>query len=217
MRKILTNNTQLILGNSNILEKLKFSLEDNMFLVSLSTNIPIPNMVMLTSVHFGKHQYINGLDDAMFYYPLFEYAGTTKKREECRNLGMMKVNSSTLATIELQYTGAIPIGYYAGMMFNFIASLETEVHESLLDPNTNSTMKCNVAWSEEDQEFVGTCDKFPSLSYLDKNKDNALKGIINLITECQKDIQIETDKDTSPIFTTPQRKCGVCGRTHSFF
>ena len=38
-------------------------------------------------------------------------------------------------------------------------------------------MNYKVIWSEEDKEFVGTCDKFPSLSYLAKTEEEALKGI----------------------------------------
>lgn len=39
----------------------------------------------------------------------------------------------------------------------------------------------NVKWSREDQEFVGLCKNYPSLSYLDKDFAKSLKGIINLV------------------------------------
>ncbi len=38
-----------------------------------------------------------------------------------------------------------------------------------------------VTWSEEDQEFVGLCAEFPSLSYLDESRLKALEGITNLV------------------------------------
>jgi len=41
--------------------------------------------------------------------------------------------------------------------------------------------KYNVIWSEEDKEWVGLCDKYPSLSYLDENKEKALEGIKGLV------------------------------------
>ena len=34
-----------------------------------------------------------------------------------------------------------------------------------------------VTWSEEDQEHVGLCAEFPSLSWLEKNPEKALAGI----------------------------------------
>ena len=38
-----------------------------------------------------------------------------------------------------------------------------------------------VAWSEEDQEFVGTVLEFRSLSWLDADRDAALAGITSLV------------------------------------
>jgi len=40
-----------------------------------------------------------------------------------------------------------------------------------------------IAWSDEDQEFVATCPDLPSLSFLDKNQAKALKGIQKLVSE----------------------------------
>lgn len=38
-------------------------------------------------------------------------------------------------------------------------------------------MICSTTWSEEDKMWVGKCDKYPSLSYLDTNRECALIGI----------------------------------------
>ncbi len=46
-----------------------------------------------------------------------------------------------------------------------------------------------VTWSEEDQEFVGLCTEFPSLSYLDESRLNALEGIINLVKNVIEDME----------------------------
>lgn len=46
-----------------------------------------------------------------------------------------------------------------------------------------------VTWSEEDQEHVGLCVEFPSLSWLDKSPEKALSGIRALIKECVIDMQ----------------------------
>lgn len=38
-----------------------------------------------------------------------------------------------------------------------------------------------ISWSEDDEEYVGTCEEFPSLSHLDKDPRCALEGIIYLV------------------------------------
>lgn len=40
-----------------------------------------------------------------------------------------------------------------------------------------------VEWLEEDKKYVGLCEEFPSLSWLDKNKEKALFGIKALVNE----------------------------------
>ena len=47
----------------------------------------------------------------------------------------------------------------------------------------------HIAWSAEDGEFVGLCTEFPSLSWLDKTPEDALKGIQALISECIPDME----------------------------
>ncbi len=48
-------------------------------------------------------------------------------------------------------------------------------------------------WSSEDQEYVGLCDEFPSLSWLNPSPFSALKGIRKLVSLCEKDIQQENE------------------------
>jgi hypothetical protein len=45
-----------------------------------------------------------------------------------------------------------------------------------------------VKYSAEDKEFVGTCDEFPSISWLDANELNALSGIFALVLLTVKEI-----------------------------
>ena len=45
-----------------------------------------------------------------------------------------------------------------------------------------------VLWSEEDQEFVGLCAEFPSLSWLQSSPEAALKGIRSLVKSTVKDL-----------------------------
>ena len=46
-----------------------------------------------------------------------------------------------------------------------------------------------VLWSEEDQEFVGLCAEFPSLSWLAPTKAEALRGIAALVGDVLEDKQ----------------------------
>jgi predicted HicB family RNase H-like nuclease len=45
-----------------------------------------------------------------------------------------------------------------------------------------------VIWSEEDQEFVGLCAEFPSLSWLDADQEKALQGIVVLVKDTVADM-----------------------------
>ncbi|WP_255427235.1 hypothetical protein [Sphaerospermopsis sp. LEGE 00249] len=46
-----------------------------------------------------------------------------------------------------------------------------------------------ITWSSEDQEFVGLCAEFPSLSYLHENRNLALEGITNLVKDIVLDME----------------------------
>jgi hypothetical protein len=41
----------------------------------------------------------------------------------------------------------------------------------------------HVRWSEEDGEFVATCDWFPSMSFLDRDCVRALDGLADLLLD----------------------------------
>lgn len=46
-----------------------------------------------------------------------------------------------------------------------------------------------VIWSKEDQEFVGLCAEFPSLSWLATNKESAIRGITKIVANTLKDLK----------------------------
>ena len=46
-------------------------------------------------------------------------------------------------------------------------------------------------WSEQDNEYVGQCYEWPSLSWLAPTKKEALEGIQRLVSEIKKDLQKE--------------------------
>lgn len=58
-----------------------------------------------------------------------------------------------------------------------------------------------VTWSEEDQEYVGLCAEFTSLSWLDKTPEKALAGIRKLVQECVSDLEGGGEPVPEPIST----------------
>ena len=58
-----------------------------------------------------------------------------------------------------------------------------------------------VTWSEEDQEYVGLCAEFPSLSWLEKTPEKALVGIRKLVKECICEMQANDEVAPEPIAT----------------
>lgn len=58
-----------------------------------------------------------------------------------------------------------------------------------------------VTWSEEDQEHVGLCLEFPSLSWLASSPQAALKGIRSLVAETIADLQRNKEPVAPPLAT----------------
>ncbi len=52
----------------------------------------------------------------------------------------------------------------------------------------NDKYTYRVTWSEEDAEYEGLCTEFPSLSWLAKTPESALKGIRRLVAEVIADL-----------------------------
>lgn len=46
-----------------------------------------------------------------------------------------------------------------------------------------------VTWSPEDQEYIGLCAEFASLSWLAKTPERALKGIQKIVADVVADLQ----------------------------
>ena len=53
-----------------------------------------------------------------------------------------------------------------------------------------------VVWSAEDEEHIGLCIEFPSLSWLSKKQDDAFRGIVNLVKEIVA--EMEQSGETPP-------------------
>ena len=58
-----------------------------------------------------------------------------------------------------------------------------------------------ILWSEEDEEFVGLCAEFPSLSWLASSPDKALKGIRAVVKDCLSDMNKNKEEFPLPIST----------------
>lgn len=58
-----------------------------------------------------------------------------------------------------------------------------------------------VTWSEEDDEFIGLCAEFPSLSWLAASPAEALSGIRAIVEGCIEDMIDNGEKVPLPIAT----------------
>jgi predicted HicB family RNase H-like nuclease len=56
-----------------------------------------------------------------------------------------------------------------------------------------------VTWSSEDNEFVGLCAEFPSLSWLAHTREEALRGISNLVEEVISDMLLNKEQIPEPL------------------
>jgi predicted HicB family RNase H-like nuclease len=60
-----------------------------------------------------------------------------------------------------------------------------------------------VTWSEEDQEYVGLCAEFPSLSWLDQSQEKALAGVRKLVNGTVADLKKSREPVPEPISARP--------------
>ncbi|TNF69411.1 MAG: type II toxin-antitoxin system HicB family antitoxin [Gammaproteobacteria bacterium] len=56
-----------------------------------------------------------------------------------------------------------------------------------------------VTWSKEDNEYIGLCAEFPSLSWLDASPEKALKGIRTVVHDVLLDMEASGEKIPSPL------------------
>ncbi len=63
----------------------------------------------------------------------------------------------------------------------------------------NDRYTYRVTWSEDDNEYVGLCVEFPSLSWLAGNPEAALKGIRNVVADVVKDMCDNGESVPEPI------------------
>lgn len=56
-----------------------------------------------------------------------------------------------------------------------------------------------VLWSEDDQEYVGRCLEFPSLSHLEPDQAAAFNGIVRLVDAALKDLRKSKEEIPVPL------------------
>lgn len=56
-----------------------------------------------------------------------------------------------------------------------------------------------VTWSEEDQQHVGLCAEFPSLSWLANTPERALAGIRKLVRDTVADLKMDGEAVPEPL------------------
>ncbi|MBW2011194.1 MAG: type II toxin-antitoxin system HicB family antitoxin [Deltaproteobacteria bacterium] len=63
----------------------------------------------------------------------------------------------------------------------------------------NDRYTYRVTWSEDDNEYVGLCTEFPSLSWLTPTPEAALKGIRKLVADVVKEMHKTGETVPEPI------------------
>ena len=62
---------------------------------------------------------------------------------------------------------------------------------------TEDKINYTVFWSDEDPEYAGASPQFPSLSWIDKDPDQAYAGIRKLVAKALQDSK-HSDQETNP-------------------
>lgn len=56
-----------------------------------------------------------------------------------------------------------------------------------------------ITWSEEDEEYIGLCAEFPSLSWLTESPEEALHGIHQVVADVVTDMEANNEPVPEPI------------------
>ncbi|OIN90535.1 MAG: hypothetical protein AUJ21_08160 [Anaerolineae bacterium CG1_02_58_13] len=63
----------------------------------------------------------------------------------------------------------------------------------------NDRYSYRVIWSEEDNEYIGLCAEFPSLSWLEPAPEDALRGIRKTVADVVADLKANGEEIPEPI------------------
>jgi len=65
----------------------------------------------------------------------------------------------------------------------------------------NDRYSYRVIWSAEDEEYIGRCAEFPSLSWLASTPEAVLKGIRRVVAEAVADLEDSGESVPEPLAT----------------
>lgn len=68
-----------------------------------------------------------------------------------------------------------------------------------MKPGRNDHYTYRITWSEDDQEYVGLCAEFPSLSWLAWSPQAALRGIRSTVAEAVSDMEKNREPIPEPL------------------
>ena len=57
-----------------------------------------------------------------------------------------------------------------------------------------------IIWSEDDNQHVGLCSEFPSLSYLASTPEKAIRGILKVVADVVQDMLANDEPVPEPIY-----------------
>ena len=63
----------------------------------------------------------------------------------------------------------------------------------------NDRYTYRVTWSDEDEEYVGLCAEFPSMSWLAESQEEALRGIRQLVADAVEDMLASGESIPEPL------------------
>ena len=63
----------------------------------------------------------------------------------------------------------------------------------------NDHYSYRVSWSEEDNEYIGLCAEFPSLSWLASEQEEAFQGIRQLVAGVVADLRFKGEPIPEPL------------------
>ena len=68
-----------------------------------------------------------------------------------------------------------------------------------------------ITWSVDDDEYVGMCAEFPSLSWLAPTPHEAFSGIRQVVSDCVADMQVGNETPRCQWLTVPTAESSWCG------
>jgi hypothetical protein len=79
--------------------------------------------------------------------------------------------------------------------------------------SSNQGLDVKVVWSEEQQQFIATCNQYPSMTWLNDNAITAMMGLLGIIAVVESAKRPEDTKN--PCFVIEGKSSGPTGQTYT--